>query len=831
MSRITGSIPSLFNGISQQTPALRLPTQGSEQTNFYPSLVQGLVKRPPLEVINDSISGEALSTQGTTHLVDRGGDNGGRERCFIFVTNKGITAFRPDGTQKPVYTDTEALAYLAYNNTSRFSILTLADYTFISNPAKNVAMSDTVSPSDIECGIGVIKQAAYDTGYKLSFKIGEDNYNFSVKTWSSVGTTDSPRDKISINNIVDIFEICITCVPPDENGFIVNGHSDIDISRYEKRQDLPFEFKKDDGVLIIYPLSGQKLEDFKFTDDEGGQLTRTIYDKAERFSDLPSKAPDGFIVKITGDDTTRFNDYYLMYSESEGSWKECPAPGIRVRLDPTTLPHVLIDNGDSFTFKKYDDWGERTCGDDDTSPIPEFVGYPITGLFQYRNRLGFLSDDIVALSEASEFFNFWNTTVMTAVDNDPIYLSASVEGAPTLRWAVPFNEEVVLFSDRAQFKLASPEVLSPSTASVQTITNYSMNTAIKPMSNGRNIFFADSQANTILSNSARIYEYYIDTDMGTKAAAEVTSHVPQYISGEITDMACSPGLNLLVVYVQGKSTVWFYKYYWSGNEKLQAAWFKAEFGTRKLVGAEFIGDVLYCLVNDNGRYFLCKLDFSITLDDASDALITQEPTGVKPFTLYLDMKNNYDPVGVYDKWENVSYLIVPNYYDKEKFVIVDTKTLMPLEVVRWDDVMSQCVVRGNVMNNDHLVIGEVFDSTYTFSPAVVRAQQQNGQLTVYQGRLQLQKWRLVLGPTGYLKAEVFHEHGQQFAYSVVHLCTGTPRHLLGRMNTREVTYHEFPVRGDASQTTVRLTNDTWFPSTIVSAEWDANYITKGRQHL
>ena len=74
MARITGSIPNLFNGVSQQTPALRLPTQGTEQLNLYPSLVQGLVKRPPMEIVNDDIKSTHLSKYGTAHLIDRGSD-------------------------------------------------------------------------------------------------------------------------------------------------------------------------------------------------------------------------------------------------------------------------------------------------------------------------------------------------------------------------------------------------------------------------------------------------------------------------------------------------------------------------------------------------------------------------------------------------------------------------------------------------------------------------------------------------------------------------------------------------------------------------------------
>ena len=41
------SIPNMFNGVSQQPPALRLPSQANIQENGMSSVVDGLSKRPP----------------------------------------------------------------------------------------------------------------------------------------------------------------------------------------------------------------------------------------------------------------------------------------------------------------------------------------------------------------------------------------------------------------------------------------------------------------------------------------------------------------------------------------------------------------------------------------------------------------------------------------------------------------------------------------------------------------------------------------------------------------------------------------------------------------
>ncbi len=51
MPAVKGKIRSLINGISQQAPLLRRPSQGEVQENYYSSVVRGLTKRPPTEYV------------------------------------------------------------------------------------------------------------------------------------------------------------------------------------------------------------------------------------------------------------------------------------------------------------------------------------------------------------------------------------------------------------------------------------------------------------------------------------------------------------------------------------------------------------------------------------------------------------------------------------------------------------------------------------------------------------------------------------------------------------------------------------------------------------
>ena len=62
MGILNSSLPNLLSGVSQQADALRSPTHCAQQTNAYPSPVEGLMKRHPTEFMTDDFT----SASGTS---------------------------------------------------------------------------------------------------------------------------------------------------------------------------------------------------------------------------------------------------------------------------------------------------------------------------------------------------------------------------------------------------------------------------------------------------------------------------------------------------------------------------------------------------------------------------------------------------------------------------------------------------------------------------------------------------------------------------------------------------------------------------------------------
>jgi hypothetical protein len=145
----TRQIPTLFNGVSQQPPPTRLSSQCEEQFNCTSSVVDGVRKRSPSEHIAKLTSDHL--TDAYLHSINRDV----QERYQVVITESGIRVFDLAGNEKTV-TAPLGWDYLALpaGATPRFTYvaMTVADYTFVLNKSKTVAMlavgADQDPPSD-----------------------------------------------------------------------------------------------------------------------------------------------------------------------------------------------------------------------------------------------------------------------------------------------------------------------------------------------------------------------------------------------------------------------------------------------------------------------------------------------------------------------------------------------------------------------------------------------------------------------------------------------------------------------------------------------------------
>jgi len=141
MGLVTGKIPNLVSGVSQQPPALRASSQCDEAENAALSLVEGLKKRGGTQ-FRAQLSG-IDEEHIKVHLINRDLT----ERYVVVLLNGDLKVYDINGVEKEVHFP-QGKAYLASANPSAdFKLVTVADYTFVVNKTATVRLASQVTPS------------------------------------------------------------------------------------------------------------------------------------------------------------------------------------------------------------------------------------------------------------------------------------------------------------------------------------------------------------------------------------------------------------------------------------------------------------------------------------------------------------------------------------------------------------------------------------------------------------------------------------------------------------------------------------------------------------
>jgi len=354
--------------------------------------------------------------------------------------------------------------------------------------------------------------------------------------------------------------------------------------------------------------------DILATDDDGGANLSVFKDTAKTFTSLPAQCVNGFRIAVVGDNQKKEDNFHVQFTGEGGSgyWKETMKAGLVHTFDVATMPHTLRQGSDlQFSFSA-GDWDSRVAGDDDTNGFPSFVGQTINDIFFHRNRLGIIAGENVVFSEASSYFNFFRTTVRTLLDSAPIDVAVSQNEVSDLKAAIPIQDNLLLFSELNQFTLSAAQLLTPTEVSINQSTKFECDLEASPVGAGTSVFFA-----TKAGGFAGVREYYTNNETEIKDAALITSHIPQYLAGNIREMASSSNENILICLTSSdKKECYVFKWYDQSNERLQSSWSKWKFAK----------DIASTSFNNSKIYFV--------FTDGSFEYVDLAPASVEPTTTF-----------------------------------------------------------------------------------------------------------------------------------------------------------------------------------------------------
>ena len=844
MGLISKSIPTLLRGVSQAADNTKRADHADIQDNADGNPVTGLTKRSGLQYITNL----STSTLGNVHIQTINRDV--NERYVAIFSNGDVKVYEIDGTEKTVHKP-DGTTYLNTSDPrSVMKTVSVADFTFVVNTSITTAMDSALTTGPIyfdgSSTIGITNQAIVfvnQVSANTEYTLEVDGRKCVFDSGTSNLRTDRAAERL-------------------QTGLIGNAPNTTETGTALTLGTAgnTFNISRNGSVIRIFKNDNSDF-DIQVSDSQGNSQLTLVKDSIQRFTDLPTVAPNGYVVEVTGDDQTNFDNYYVKFVTNnttadgaleEGQWEETAQLGIEKKFDYSTMPHVLIRQADgNFRFARVDGdsytaggqsftlpkWAERTVGDLDSAPNPSFIGSKINNVFFFRNRLGFLANDNVILSRAAEFFNFFPETVLSVIDSEPIDVAASHTKVAILRSAVTVEQELILFSDQTQFVLtSSTDNLTPKTANVVVVTEFESDDDAQPVGAGSSIYYLSKRG-----SFANVREYVYQRDLVIRESSNITVHVPKLIPSNIFKFAVSTSADVLVCLGTDEPNKLYINRWLYGQQyqKILNSWSTFTInGNRSIKNVDFIGSDLFLVIEEANGITLEKIPFenqftetNATFEYRLDHKVTEATTGVSvaynastnisTFTVPYRLRANMNVVGRYLGSGETSTFVNGQG---------TTITLKPGRLIPTSnstDGSTSTITATGDYRNSKFIIGEPYEMHYRFSQQRMTAGsggQAGGEFL--SGRLQLHHFYIKFEDTGFFNVEVTPDNRDTSTYKFTGKFLG--ENTIGAVNL-ESGFFKVPVMSRADRVNIDVKNNTFLPTTLASAEYEAMFHMRSRR--
>lgn len=787
MALVSQNIKNLKGGISQQPDILRFAEQGAEQVNAWSSETEGLQKRPPSVYKKTLGKADRFGKKPLVHLINRDSF----ERYYVIFTGDTIKVVDMEGKE---YNVTGDMSYVNVSNPrDDLRMITVADYTFVVNRKKVIKVSDekTNGGTFRDKGDALINVRGGQYGRTLTVKINSEEV-------AKVEIPDGGEPKHSKETDAQYLA------------------EELAKQMREKLGDT-WTITVGQGYIHIVAPDDKTIDSLETKDGYANQLINAVPHYMQSFTKLPIEAPNDYIVKLVGDTSKTADQYYVKFDAEKKVWVETVGWNITYKLDSKTMPWVLIRQADgNFEFKPHE-WEPRKAGDDDTNPHPSLIDQTINDIFFFRNRLGFLSGENIVMSRTAKYFNFYPASVANLSDDDPIDVAVSHNRISILKYAVPFSEELLLWSDQAQFVLSAQGVLSSKSVELNLTTEFDVSDSARPFGVGRNVYFASPRA-TFTS----INRYYAVQDVSSvKSAEDITGHVPSYIPNGVFSIHGTATENYMSVLTEGApNKIFLYKFLYIDEEIKQESWSHWDFGDNiKILAAASIGSDMFLLAQNEYNVFMATIKFAKSSKDFQE----------EPYRIYLDLKRSYQiPKGAYNDDHYESYIHLEDIYEKMKFSKGAISIVEPdgrVEVYEepvggWKDNSTLTFV-GN-KEGVNIIIGFNIKFKYVFSKFLIKQKADDGSVsTEDSGRLQLRRAWVNYENSGSFVVHV-KNISRHFQYEMAGGRLGSDGLRLGELNLGTGQFR-FPIAGNARMNEVSIESETTTPLNVIGSGWEGNY--------
>jgi hypothetical protein len=662
MPAVTQLTPNFLGGVSKQNDDKKLEGQLTECVNGYPDPTYGLLKRPGMQFTSvlQKANGDAFTeselADAAWFFIERGAAGsyiGAIKGTNIYVWTAA------DGTWCTVTNN--ATGYLTGTQQNDYHFRSIQDTTIITNRTVNTAMG--AAGTFVPNSVATLKLLTLVNTY--SYTVTIQNIEAQVTAQNNTTFDDmllyDPGDVDNNHHLIDKIKNVIEAQHTASN-------ADFDGIWYLEGYNNSIVIKRGTGTnAVVTDYSAVTGTPLHFEIDARGGLNNialeVFEDDVTDVSKLPLESFTDHNVRVLNSNSAE-DDYHVKFvaydttlNRGRGYWEETVARDVSAGFDVDTMPHELANTGaTTFTFDTIN-WSAREAGDDDTSPVPAFIGDPITSTFFYNNRLGILSTDNINFSVANDPYNFFVKSALTQIDSDPIDLNVASVRPVTLSDVLPSPQGLLVFSERQQFQVVTTDgsTLTPTSTIVRSVSNYEMNTNIAPVDVGTTTAFVSN-----VSGYSKLFTLQLRDVEQPPIVVDISKVVLEWIPDTIDNLTVSPQNSVIMLIDRDTSYLYLYRYYNNGEKDLFQAWTKWELpGT--IQTAKILNDSVIVVSQHEDEYTIG----SITLDEIPSGDVVATASGINGNSC-LDMATR--PVSpnpgtvnavVYDSTNDLTKIYVP----------------------------------------------------------------------------------------------------------------------------------------------------------------------------
>lgn len=780
------------------------------------------------------------------------------------------------------YTNGDTYAVVGYPTTfsgKNITILGNVDATLVvtsdSATGNGVISAATVGNTGPELQIGNFEDVGATINITVNLETGEA-VGVSTETTTNVFITSGSNATVGSNADTSVIVDILASSDSNNTSAFVDEFPGINNNGGNAEFDI-----ESSGNLIVL-TRGANRGDFEIRGHDGlanGALG-IVYKEVGSITDLPLYAKNGFIVKIRGDQGVASDDYYVKFETTDGQaigngvWVETFAPGQLTNYDTSTLPRLITNTGiNAFEIAELKTM-PKLVGDEVTNPFASFVGKQIQNSVFFKNRLGFICERNVVLSEAGlgsrnesgEFeYNFGRTTVTSLLDSDPIDVIVEAQRVVNLTAAATSQENLILFSNNGQFVLKGEDLLTPRTVSVKPITNFEYNGKTDPVSVGSYIYYPFD-----LGNNTGIREFSLNKTTDVYESTEITEQVPRYIPQNITYFSGSLSENTLAILSKDNDQcLYVYKYFYSEGRKVLSSWFKWEFGVN-IKGFEFMDSTLYLLVTNDtaGETYLLNMPLNFDGEDEELVRYTLSSPGSSGYqvTALTKIADPFDEMHVTHldmrtpaiaQIATGGYtLIFPEFRAgttkplKENILFFNDASPVPItftsETVVYNQnglkIPSSLTSQGEIFIDDDdanlslgtpLWVGFEFDSKYVFSEQIFKAQAGQARTPNASAKQRIKNLSIYHAKTSDYQIKVTPDKRQTYTNTF----EATTRNFYDADIGQNVDlvdikqgFYKAPIFSSSENLVISLENNGAMPSNFQSAEFETFVHTRSRRY-